>query len=49
MNPSTLGQIIPATRQKQNAWLEALDNWCEWMADRSDLGPCLFFEWDDPA
>ena len=24
MNPSTLAQIIPATRQKQNAWLQAL-------------------------
>ena len=32
MNPSTLAQIIPATRQKQNAWLQALQNWCEGMA-----------------
>jgi hypothetical protein len=47
MNPSTLAQIIPATRPKQNAWLQALDNWCDWMADRSerDRSQCLFFEW----
>jgi hypothetical protein len=36
MNPSTLAQIIPATRQKQNAWLQALQNWCEGMAPHSD-------------
>ena len=34
MNLSTLAQIIPATRQKQNAWLQALQNWCEEMASR---------------
>ncbi len=47
MNPSTLAQIIPATRLKQNAWLQALDNWCAGMADRSerDHSQCLFFEW----
>jgi hypothetical protein len=47
MNPSTLAQIIPATRQKQNAWLQALDNWCGGMADRlgRDRSQCLFFEW----
>ena len=47
MNPSTLAQIIPATRPKQNAWLQALDNWCDGMADRSgrDRSQCLFFEW----
>ena len=47
MNPSTLAQIIPATRQKQNAWLQALQNWCDWMAsyseDNNNRG--LFFEW----
>jgi hypothetical protein len=47
MNPSTLAQIIPATPQKQNAWLQALQNWCDWMAsyteDNNDR--CLFFEW----
>ena len=32
MNPSTLAQIIPTTRMKQNAWLEALQNWCGCMA-----------------
>ena len=37
MNPSTLAQIIPATRQKQNAWLQALQNWCERMASRSEV------------
>jgi PcfJ-like protein len=47
MNPSTLAQIIPTTRQKQNAWLQALDNWCAGMAHRSgrDHSRCLFFEW----
>ena len=47
MNPSTLAQIIPATRQKQNAWLRALQNWCEGMASRSNVNNyrCLFFEW----
>ena len=47
MNPSTLAQIIPATRQKQNAWLQALQNWCERMASRSEVTNyrCLFFEW----
>jgi hypothetical protein len=47
MNPSTLAQIIPATRQKQNAWLQALQNWCEGMAFRSEANNyrCLFFEW----
>lgn len=47
MNPSTLAQIIPATRQKQNAWLQALDNWCGGMASHSEdnNNRCLFFEW----
>ena len=49
MNPSTLAQIIPATRQKQNAWLQALQNWCEGMAMASHPAAndyrCLFFEW----
>jgi PcfJ-like protein len=47
MNPSTLAQIIPATRQKQNAWLQALQNWCDGMASRSEANNnrCLFFEW----
>jgi hypothetical protein len=47
MNPSTLAQIIPLTRQKQNAWLQALQNWCEWMVSRSEANNyrCLFFEW----
>ena len=47
MNPSTLAQIIPATRQKQNAWLQALQNWCERMASRSEVNNywCLLFEW----
>ena len=47
MNPSTLAQIIPATRQKQNAWLQALQNWCEGMAPNSEATNyrCLFFEW----
>ena len=47
MNPSTLAQIIPATRQKQNAWLQALQNWCEGMASRPETNDyrCLFFEW----
>ena len=49
MNPSTLSQIIPATRQKQNAWLQALQNWCEGMAmaSRPEANDyrCLFFEW----
>jgi hypothetical protein len=47
MNPSTLAQIIPATRQKQNAWLRALQNWCDGMASRSEVNNyrCLFFEW----
>jgi hypothetical protein len=47
MNPSTLAQIIPATRQKQNAWLQALQNWCDGMASRSETtnNRCLFFEW----
>src|SRR4051794_8494471 len=46
-NPSTLAQIIPATRKKQNAWLQALQNWCERMAIRSEVNNyrCLFFEW----
>jgi hypothetical protein len=47
MNPSTLAQIIPATQQKQNAWLQALDKWCDGMAARSERNRnrCLFFEW----
>jgi hypothetical protein len=47
MNPSTLAQIIPATPQKQNAWLQALQNWCDWMALLSEANnnQCLFFEW----
>jgi PcfJ-like protein len=47
MNPSTLAHIIPTTRQKQNAWLEALQSWCEAMAHRSERNNyrCLFFEW----
>ena len=47
MNPSTLAQIIPATRQKQNAWLQALQNWCVWMSsyDEANNHRCLFFEW----
>ena len=47
MNPSTLAQIIPATRQKQHAWLQALQNWCDWMASHSEdnNNRCLFFEW----
>jgi hypothetical protein len=44
MNPSTLAQIIPPTRQKQNAWLQALHNWCYSMA-LADDHRCLFFEW----
>src|SRR6516162_2264960 len=44
MNPSTLAQIIPPTRQKQNAWLQALYNWCYSMALVDDHR-CLFFEW----
>jgi PcfJ-like protein len=44
MNPSTLAQIIPPTRQKQNAWLQALYNWCYSMAFGDDHR-CLFFEW----
>jgi len=43
MNPSTLAQIIPTTRQKQNAWLQALHTWCERMAYHSKGTP--FFEW----
>jgi hypothetical protein len=46
MNPSTLAQIIPATGSKQNAWLEALQNWCDgqdWCAGMDSR--CLFFEW----
>ena len=47
MNPSTLAQIIPSTQQKQNAWLRALQNWCERMASRSKVNNyrCLSFEW----
>ena len=47
MNPSALAQIIPATRQKQNAWLQALQNWCEGMAPNLETTNyrCLFFEW----
>jgi PcfJ-like protein len=47
MNPSTLAQIIPTTRQKQNAWLQALQNWCDGMAYRSEAHNyrCLLFEW----
>jgi hypothetical protein len=47
MNPSTLAQIIPEARQKQNAWLHALENWCDAMAGRleRDGSPCLHFEW----
>ena len=47
MNPSSLAQIIPATRPKQNAWLQALEKWCDAMAVRSgrDRSECLFFEW----
>src|SRR5262249_13620656 len=44
MNPSTLAQLIPPTRQKQNAWLQALHNWCYSMASGDDHR-CLFFEW----
>jgi hypothetical protein len=46
MNPSSLAQIIPATGPKQNAWLEALQNWCDgqdWCAGMDSR--CLFFEW----
>lgn len=47
MNPSTLAQVIPATRQKQHAWLEALEHWCSGMADRSEgqADRCPLFEW----
>jgi hypothetical protein len=47
MNPSTLAQIVPATPQRQNAWLQALQNWCDGMALRSEANnnQCLFFEW----
>jgi hypothetical protein len=47
MNPSTLAQIIPASPQKQNAWLQALQNWCDGMALRSEANnnQCLSFEW----
>jgi hypothetical protein len=47
MNPSTLAQIIPASQQKQNAWLQALQNWCDGMASRAEANNnrCLFFEW----
>lgn len=47
MNPSTLAQVIPTTRQKQNAWLKALENWCSDMARRGEGGRagCPFFEW----
>ena len=47
MNPSTLAQVIPATRQKQHAWLEALEQWCSGMADRSEgqADRCPLFEW----
>jgi len=47
MNPSTLAQIIPATRQKQHAWLQALQNWCDWMASHSEdnNNRCPFFDW----
>jgi hypothetical protein len=38
MNPSTLAQIIPSTRQRQNAWLRALDLWCQHMRFHS-FGP----------
>jgi hypothetical protein len=44
LNPSTLAQIIPASRKDQNAWLQALDLWCSSMARRDDPR-CLFFEW----
>jgi hypothetical protein len=47
MNPSTLAQIIPTTRQKQNGWLQALEKWCVSMAHRveGNTRKCLFFEW----
>lgn len=47
MNPSTLAQVIPVTRQKQHAWLEALEYWCSGMADRSEgqVDRCPSFEW----
>ena len=47
INPSTLAQIIPATRRKQNAWLQALRYWDERMAARSEAYNfrCLFFDW----
>jgi PcfJ-like protein len=47
MNPSTLAQIIPDTRKKQNAWLEGLDQWCRGMAQRTEgqIDRCPFFEW----
>ena len=47
MNPSTLAQIIPDSVQKQNAWLEGLDQWCRAMAQQSrgQIERCPFFEW----
>ena len=47
LNPSTLAQIIPASRQKQNAWLQALEHWCRSMAHRLEgqNERCPFFEW----
>ena len=47
MNPSTLSQIIPDTRKKQNAWLQALEQWC-WSMARNTEGRndrCPLFEW----
>jgi hypothetical protein len=47
MNPSTLSQIIPEARQKQNAWLQALEQWCGSMARNTEGSNdrCPFFEW----
>ena len=47
MNPSTLAQVIPETRQKQHAWLKALENWCSDMARRAEDGKagCPHFDW----
>ncbi len=47
MNPSTLAQVIPPSRQKQHAWLEGLEHWCLGMAQRSEgrVERCPLFEW----
>ena len=46
MNPSTLAQIIPATRQKE-CLVAGPAKLCEEMASRPETNdfPCLFFEW----